>query len=129
MAAGKSTYLRNLVINATLRGQAFTPPAARYVALHYADPTEAGNQAELAGNGYARQPISFNAPTNGEVANAAEILFPPATANWLVVTHFSLWDAASGGNCLYQAPLSAPVQVEAGDNAKIPAGALVVAEK
>ena len=62
MAAGKSTYLRNLVINATLRGQSFTPPAARYVALHYADPTEAGNQAELSGNGYARQAASFNAP-------------------------------------------------------------------
>ncbi|MCW5983517.1 MAG: hypothetical protein KIT09_35830 [Bryobacteraceae bacterium] len=130
MAAGKTTHARNAVVNATLRGIPFTPPAALWLALHYADPTEAGSQNELSGAGYARQPIAFGAPSPaGTVANSAEILFPTATTDWLVVTHWSLWDAVSGGNAWYQAPLAGPVQIEQGDDPKVLAGALVVAEQ
>src|SRR6185437_9735789 len=94
---GKSDYLENavllLVFNATaianIADNAATSPLTNlFVALHTADPTDAGNQSssEATYTSYARQSVartsagwtvSGTAPT--QVTNAAVINFPAAT--------------------------------------------------
>lgn len=55
---------------------------------------------ELSGGGYARQSISFGAPSGASISNDAQVLFPTATADWTGVTHCAIMDASTGGNCL-----------------------------
>lgn len=78
-----------------------------YIALHSADPTETGAVAELAAaNGYARQSATFTIV--GDTAdNDAQVQFGPATADQGTVTHFTIWDAVTAGNCLVYSPLDA----------------------
>lgn len=128
MAAGKTTALRNSIVNATLRGVAYTPPVAHYVALHYGDPGDTGASNELAGLGYARQAITFSAPTNGECKNSADILFPTASGNWQTVTHFSIWDSVTAGTCLYQGPLVTPISILTGGNFKFISNSVSIKE-
>ena len=51
----------------------------------------------------------------GTTSNAVTITFPAPTANWGTVTHFSLFDAASGGNLLIWDALLAPRAINIGD--------------
>ena len=77
-----------------------------YIALHSADPGEAGAANELAAaSGYARQPDTFTV-TGDTAANDSAISFGPATADQGTVTHFSIWDAATAGNCICKAALT-----------------------
>lgn len=106
--AGFSDYLEQALLNATLRATAYTSPAKIYVALHTADPTDDGSVGEVVGNGYARQEIAFSAPTSDGTAykcvNSADVTFPDPTGNWGTITHLSLWDADTAGQCLYTLP-------------------------
>jgi hypothetical protein len=76
-----------------------------YVALHTADPGEAGNQStsEAAYTGYARVSVVRSAagwtisgtnPTT--VANTANVDFPASTGGVPTITHFSVGYEASG---------------------------------
>lgn len=55
---------------------------------------------EIAPTGYARASIDFAAPTDGEGANEAIIVFPAFTGAGGEFSHVALFDAASGGNRL-----------------------------
>lgn len=121
-----SDYLENALINATLRGTAYTSPAAVYVGLFTSDPTDAGTGTEVSGGGYARQAVTFSAPVNGSTSNSAEVLFPQATANWGTVTHFGIFDASTAGNLLYHGPLSLAKTIATGDQFKFAVGKLTV---
>jgi len=124
--AGMSQYLENVVINHLLRNQPFTPPAQLYLALFTTAPTDTAPGTEPSGGGYARQPFAFGPPTGNpaRASNTADILFPVATAPWGTVTHVGIFDAATGGNMLGWAPLSASANIQVNDQLKIPAGQL-----
>ena len=127
----KSTYLRNALINAALRATNFTAPATVYVALHSGAPGATGSANELSGNGYARTAATFVSPTAGATSNSAEVAFPAATgSDWASASYFSIWDAASAGNCLHlaDAAFTVPKTVQVGDNARFAIGALTVNE-
>ena len=92
-----------------------------YVALHTADPTDAGNQttSEASYTGYAR--VAVARPGGGwtvsgnQVSNAATVQFGECTAGSATVTHFSVGLLASGaGDILYSGALSASRAVSAG---------------
>jgi hypothetical protein len=117
-----SNYLENAILNAVLRNTAYTSPSQVYIALFTSDPTDAGTGTEVTGGGYARQPITFNSPSNGQVTNAADILFPVATASWGTVTHIGIYDAASGGNLLFHGALITSKTISTDDQLKIAAG-------
>lgn len=122
-----SNYAESQTIKWLMTAAAVTRPAAWYVALHTADPTETGTVAELSGNGYARQSATFTEDTNGLVDNDADITFGPNTAvNWGTVTHISIWDSLTTGNCLAKGALSSSVAINVNDSLKIAAGALDV---
>lgn len=127
-----SDYLEGQLRTHLFRTGSFAKPAALYVALHTADPTDAGTGAEVTGGAYARvqrNPLDANwtaaSAVDGTTSNAADIVFPAPTANWGTVTHCSLWDAATGGNMLAHAPLNTPRTINSGEPApSFAAGAL-----
>ena len=121
-----SNYLENALINGTLRATTFTAPAAVYVSLHTADPTDAGTGAEVSGGSYVRQAATFGAPSNGASTTTADITYPQATASYGTVTHIGIFDASTSGNLLYHTPLNTSKTIDTGDIFKITSGSLTV---
>lgn len=124
--AEMSNYLENALINATLRNTSYTSPAVVYLGLYTTDPTDADTGTEVSGNGYARQAITFGAPSNGVSTNSAVIEFPQATGSWGTVTHIGIEDALTAGNLLYHTPLDASKTIATGDVFRIAIGSLSV---
>ena len=121
-----SNYLENALINGTLRATTFTAPAAVYVSLHTADPTDAGSGTEVSGGSYIRQAATFAAPSNGASTTSADITFPQATGNWGTIGWIGIWDAQTTGNMLYHTALDASKAIDTGDIFKIASGSLTV---
>jgi hypothetical protein len=124
--AEMSNYLENALINATLRNTSYTSAATVYLALYTTDPTDADTGTEVTGGSYARQSITFGAPSNGVSTNSAAIEFPQCTASWGTVTHVGIRDASTAGNLLYHTPLDASKTIDTGDIFKIAIGSLSV---
>lgn len=137
---GKSDYLENLVLNATLRATAWPAwtTGNHYISLHTADPTDAGTGTEVTGGSYARVAVaraagSWAAPADvsgsQQTSNAAAITFPTPSANWGTVTYFAVWDAITTGNMLYSGALGTSRTINNGDQApSFAIGALTIAE-
>jgi hypothetical protein len=85
--AEMSNFLENALINATLRNTSYTSPATVYVALYTTDPTDADTGTEVSGNGYARQSVTFGAPSNGASVNSGAVEFPQATGSWGTIAY------------------------------------------
>lgn len=124
--AEMSNYLENALINATLRNTSYTSPAAVYVSLHTADPTDAGTGTEVSGGSYARKSATFGAPSNGVSTTTADITFPQATASWGTIGWIGIWDASTSGNLLYHTALDTSKSIDTGDIFKIASGSLTV---
>jgi hypothetical protein len=121
-----SNYLENALINGTLRATSYTAPAAVYVSLHTADPTDAGTGAEVSGGSYVRRAATFGAPSNGVSTTTADITYPTATADYGTVGWIGIWDALTSGNLLYHTPLNIAKTINTGDTFKIVSGNLTV---
>lgn len=124
--AEMSNYLENALINATLRNTAYTSPTTVYLGLYTSDPTDADTGTEVSGGSYARQSITFGAPSNGVSTNSAAIEFPQATGSWGTITHVAIRDALTLGNLLYHTPLDASKTIASGDIFRIAIGSLSV---
>ena len=124
--AEMSNYLEDALINATLRNTSYTSPSVVYLGLYTSDPTDADTGTEVSGGSYARQAITFGAPSNGVTTNSAAIEFPQATATWGTVGWIGIEDALTGGNLLYHSPLDASKTIASGDIFKIAIGSLSV---
>ncbi len=101
-----------------------------HIALHSADPGEAGDQStnEIAYTGYGRVAVArgtgFNV-SGDSVSNAATVQFGECTAGSANVTHFSVGTGASGaGSIIYRGALSASRAISAGITPLFNAGAL-----
>ena len=108
-------------------GLATMTPPALYLAVSRADPTEDGSAAdEPTTGGYTRvatTPADW-ARTDSTVANAVDMTFPEATGPWGELTHFALYDAPSGGSVVMYGSLQEPVEINAADTLRFPAGAV-----
>ena len=124
--AEMSNYLENALINGTLRATTYTAPTTVYVALYTSDPTDADSGTEVSGTNYARQSVTFSAPSNGASTNSAAVEFPQAGSSWGTITHIGLRDASSAGNLLYHTPLDASKTIASGDVFRIATGSLSV---
>lgn len=120
-----SNYLEGKIINLVLRGQTFTPPSAIYIALHDGDPGETGANEVTTGNwpSYVRKDSrdgdtlanAWSDEGDGSSKNQKQLIFPVFDGgSAITVTHFSLWDAASGGNNLINKALETPRQIAPG---------------
>jgi len=125
--ADLSTYMEDRIIN-FMRNVAITGEAAVYVGLFTADDgLEAGTiTSEVSGGSYARELAGLSASSDGVSANAGDITFTTATAEWGLITHAALLDALTAGNVIMHSALAASKQVDNGDTFKILAGELDV---
>lgn len=135
--AGASTYTKNNILKALLQGTAMPLPAGTYISLHTADPGATG--ANEVGTGawpaYVRRKAEgtgamgtgWTTPTTGQSTNTNQLTYPSNDgAGNITVTHFAIWDAASGGNCLDSAALTTPRTLSVGDILVFDVGSLSV---
>lgn len=97
-----------------------------YVALHTANPGDAGTGNEVSDSGYARRSASFTLNSStGTYALSGALTYPAASSGY-TITHVSIKDAATGGNTLVKQPLSSAVTIAAGGTAVFAAGDITV---
>jgi hypothetical protein len=92
-----------------------------YIALHTADPGEAGDQttSEAAYTGYARVAVARTAGgfsrSGSTISNVATVQFGECTAGSATATHFSIGLLSSGaGQIVQSGPLAASRAISAG---------------
>lgn len=141
--AAMSDFLENKFIDFFFRGQALgvtgasagagTGPTSFYFALLTAAPADAGGGTEVTGGSYARVLVSSSlanyagtqgaasttasSGSSGTTSNNNAITFAAPSANWGIVTHFAIYDAASAGNQLFWGPLAVSKTINNGDAA------------
>lgn len=131
-AASMSDYLENKIVDHVFRATAYTAPATVYVGLGTAACSDSSFGTEATGGSYARVAITSattawkgthgtttgaSSGTGGTISNAAAITFPAPTANWGVVTHYFIADAATAGNLLVCQSLTTSKTINNGDAA------------
>jgi hypothetical protein len=123
MALGCSAAIAAAILNALCRSDTWTDPVAVYLKLHVGDPS-AGGAANPAGETDRVQAVFGVAATTGVISNTAAL-------TWIAVStsedysHFSAWDARTGGNFLFSGTLTAAA-ISAGSDFTIPIGDLDV---
>ena len=125
--AGFSDYLEDKVLDHVFGGSSYTAPGTLYVGLYTAAPSDSGGGTEVSGGSYARKSmpamtVSGTSPT--EATNGAAVEFVTATGSWGTVTHVGVFDAASSGNLMAWAALTASKTVSSGDVFRFDAGDL-----
>lgn len=115
-------YARNLLARA-ICGRFPTLPGAIYAALGTGGTAAAGLSGEPAGNGYARQRVTFTGTGVQRNAEAIRFTFSAAVGT---LSHVGLYDAASGGNPLVISPLNAAVTMSGPGTVTLAAESLVV---
>lgn len=103
-----------------------------YLALHTADPGEAGSQttSEATYTSYARVAVARTGVgwtiSNPTATNAALVQFPTATGGTNTITHVSIGTSSSGaGQILVSGALNSSLTVSSGIQPQFSAGALV----
>ncbi len=125
--SGFADYWENEILDHLFGKGNYTPPTI-YVGLSTAEPNDDGSGlAEPSGNSYARAqtaPSDWNAASGGSLDNAGDITFPAATGSWGTITHFALFDAATGGNLLAYGQLNQSKSIVASDIVQFSSGDL-----
>lgn len=133
----KSNTAEDATLDAQLRGVdiSWRGNASRYIALHTADPGDAGTAitSECAFGSYARATVTaatgFTAASGGSSSNTGEISFPECTSGSELVTHVSIVTTASGaGTIIYSGALTASRTISSGITGRFAIGALVITE-
>lgn len=126
-----TNYAEDLLLDWAFTTDSVTRPTAWYVALHTADPGETGATAEVVVGtdaDYVRKSVTFASAVSGQSLSSGAVSWTAnAGASTYVVTHVSIWDASTAGNCLMKGELLVPVTQNASDTFTIPIGDLVAA--
>ena len=128
-----NTNIGNIGDATGLRGS--STAGSLYVALHTADPGEAGTQAtsEATYTSYARVAVARSGAgwtvSGNAVSNAAAITFPACTGGTNTITHFSVGYESSGATkVLYKGALSSSLVVSTGITPEFATGDLDITE-
>ena len=110
-----------------------------YVSLHSSDPGTAGTAGDVTQSitnssnrtGIASSALGAVVGASGggfEITNSGVVQLTTSANNNLAitVTHFGVWDQASGGNFLASGQLTSSVDVELGDTVQFNIGAMAV---
>lgn len=127
-----TTYFEDLIIAFCTEGSDFpAAPTDVYIALHDGPPGANAASNELSYASYSRVGVSTAGgftrtsspePTGSE--NASKIEFGIAGESWGDVSHFSIWDSASGGNAYYKSALDTTRTINADDEIRFLTGDL-----
>lgn len=130
MSNAASDYLENKLLDHTLRGAsgAWSAPSTVYLGLYTASTGLETNSpsAEISGNNYSRQSVTFNAASSGSSATSATVTFPAATGSWGTITHVAVLDASTAGNVLFWGAVTTSKTIDSGDTFQISSGNLTI---
>lgn len=115
-----TSYANELSFNWLLTTDTVTRPTAWYIAWHIGDPGDDGSANEqVVGNDadYVRQAVTFGPSSWSSILkssisrNTSVVTIAPAAGASYNILGFSIWDAATGGNCFAQALSAASIPV------------------
>ena len=115
-------YAKNLLGRA-LCGRLPALPGQVYLALGTGGSDATGLAGEPAGNGYARQRVTFSGSGPQQNTDAVVFTFSAAPGT---LPHCGLFDAAAGGNPLTWSTLSSPANVSGAGTVTVSAAGLVI---
>jgi hypothetical protein len=122
LALGATAYLADKLNDHICDVAPYTAPADLYVKLHTGSPGASGTSNAAAET--TRKVIVFGSSSSGgTISNTSAITWTGAAATE-TITHVSIWDASSGGNCLATGSLAVSVNVLSGGTIPIPIGEL-----
>lgn len=111
-----TTALKNALLDAYLRGVAYSLGTITKVSVHTADPGTTGAN-EVVGGSYARQNVAFAAAASGAGASNVAATFAGMPA--VTVTHIGLW---AGTTFLQGGALAASKTLNNGDTFQLSSG-------
>lgn len=111
-----SNYAELKILDHLTGTTSWTAPSSVYVQLHTGDPGETG--ASNVATETTRKVSSFSAASSGAISSSATLEWTNVAATE-TITHWSLWDASTAGNCLWYGALSASASMVAGDTLQI----------
>jgi hypothetical protein len=111
-----SNYAELKILEHTTGKTAWTIPSNVYVKLHTGDAGEAGTSN--AATETTRKVAAWATAASGSIATSATLEWTNVAATE-TYSHWSMWDALSGGNCLWTGALSSSAAVTAGDTFQI----------
>lgn len=121
---GVTAYLVDKILDHILGTTTFTLPSGAYVKLHLGAPGTSATSNPAVET--TRQSATFSAASGGATSNSAQIQWTSVSATE-TYTHYSIWDASTGGNPLFVGYLTASAPITAGGDATFAATALDVA--
>ena len=127
-----SDFLELEVLDHVLGTGSYTMPTTVRIGLSTGSFGDDNSGTELSGSGYARQAITFAAASSGSAATNATVTFPTATGSWGsvgfwgILSHYGIFDAASGGNLLVHGAFASAKTIGTGDVFRINSGDLTV---
>lgn len=137
-----SDFLENRLIDQLFRGQTAPTTTTLHVGLLTAAPSDSGGGTEVTGGSYARVAVTSSlanwagtqsagstvasSGSGGQTSNNAAITFPTPSAGWGNVTHFGIYDAATGGNLLFWGALTIAKTINQADTVTFPAASLSI---
>ena len=128
-----SDYTARNFINHFLRNNAFTSPAAIYLALFTGSAGLGANAPsyEIGAIGaYSRATFTLGTATAMATAatsiSTADVTFATATATWGTISHAAIMDALTAGNVMLWSPLDATKLVGNSDQFKVNATQLFI---
>lgn len=119
-----SNYLETVLLDLVFNATAYSGQSTVYVKLHIGDPGEAGTSNAAAHT--TRASVTFAAASGGSIASDGAASFTSMAASE-TISHISIWDNSTAGNCLWTGALTASKAVNTGDNFTIASGSLTVA--
>ncbi len=117
-----SNFGENAILDAIFFNTALQE-ASRYVKLHIGDPGEAGT-ANAAGE-TTRKSVTGAAAASGTFTSVNDLAWTNVSTTE-TISHISIWDDLTAGNCYWTGALSTAKAVVAGDTFTIATGSLTV---
>jgi|WetSurSiteA1Bulk_404760.scaffolds.fasta_scaffold00605_9 hypothetical protein len=124
-------YLENKLINHLLLNTNYSSPAAAYLALYTATPSDIRTGTEVistvSASSYTRQNISGNMTVSGSYAyNSTKITFPEAMSDWGTILGVGIMDAATSGCILFWGKMNNTITINTGEVFSINPGMLSI---
>ena len=126
-----TTYMANKIQNYIFRGESFTPPTTYYIALSKTAPNVDGTgvteptNSEYERISVAKNTSNFSASVDGLVKNSVALLSVDTISDWGTISHYGVYDSATGGNLLFFGELSNSRHIDVDMQLVINVGGLV----
>ena len=118
-------YGENQLLVWQLTTTAITRPTAWFLGVGTGN-TDITLTGEPSGNGYARQAVAFTVTADTATNSGAITFGPNTTTAWGTMASVAIFDASTGGNCLWAGSLTDAKAIAVGDSLTIAIGALSV---